>query len=150
MDGNSGWIPSPRFTTTAHEICFVDYQGFPVSLLETYGGKTVKSLFLCSIELAIGKKAIIQPGRKAVVGSIILNLDPLNQTSVALKSLHPLTYIPFYDVLENDEWFDQVKDKLVILGYDGSKMPTIETELGAISAHRLYINVLRELFQDGT
>ena len=150
ISGNSGWIPIPRFTTSAYDIGFVDYQGFPVSLLETYRGKTVKSLFLCSIELAIGKKAIIEPGRKTVIGSIVLKLDTLNQTSVSLESIHKINYIPFHDILEKDDWFTRVKNKVVILGYDGPKIPTIETKFGAFSAHRLYIKVLQELLRNGS
>ncbi len=77
-------------------------------------------------------------------------MNESNQVVVNLQSLPTMQYIPFHDVLENHNWTDQVKDKVVILGYDGSKIHKIETKLGSVPAHKMYIYVLKALLQDGT
>ena len=148
IKGESGWIPDLKFSTAAYDIGFVDFNGFPVPLLETYKGRTVKSLFLPAIELAYGDKAFIESGRQARIGPVTLNLNATNQVAVDLQSLPEMHYIPFHDVLENQNWSNQVKGKVVIFGYDGPKIHRIETKLGPVAAHKMFIYVLRALLQD--
>ena len=147
--GNDGWIPLTLFSEGAYDVAFADFDGFPAPLLETYRGKTVKSLLLSAIELALGAKAIIKPGHQVNIGQLKLKMNALNQVDVDLNSLPTLQYIPFHEVLDDASRTVQVKDKVVILAYDGPKIHSIKTKSGSVSAHKLYIHVLRALLRDG-
>lgn len=149
ITGNAGSIPLPLFSREAYDIDFTDFNGFPLALLETYQGKTVKSLLLSAIELALGAKAIIKPGHQVNIGQLKLKMNALNQVDVDLKSLPALRYIPFHEVLDDASRTVQVKDKVVILAYDGPKIHSIKTKSGSVSAHKMYSHVLSALLRDG-
>jgi len=155
ISGHSGWIPVPRFSNNAHDICFADYPDFDLPaaylpLLKTYRGKTVKSLLLCTIELAIGSKAVIVTGEHVQIGDISYELDNQNRLPVTLDAKPALAYIPLHDILENNAWAGRVAGKVVILGYDGPQIHRIQTGLGGIAAHRYYVYLLHELLDDDT
>jgi hypothetical protein len=150
FEGNSGWIPEAQFAASAYDIGFVDFDGFPISLIETYKGHAVKSLFLSTIEFVTGRTAEISPERHIQVGNLTFEMGTSNQTHVNFNSLIEIKYIPFHEVLDGVGWKNKVKDKIVILGYDGSRIPKIETNQGAIPIHRLFVHVLQTLFQNGT
>ncbi|MBT8447469.1 MAG: hypothetical protein KJO38_09985, partial [Gammaproteobacteria bacterium] len=149
ISGSSGWIPAPRFAAAAAGIGFADYDGLPVALLETYRERTVKSLLLASLELAMGGPADIDPGHHVTAGSWSFALDPLNRAAATPAAWPPLDYLPFHALLEDGGRADRLVGKVVILGYDGARIPMLETPLGAISAHRLFIRVLEALFEQG-
>lgn len=146
INAKSGWIPHPKFSSLAYDIGFVDYEGLAVSFFETYQGQTVKSLLLAAIELALGEKAVIEPTKQLRVGAIKFNLDNLNRVKVRLRSEPDFNYIPFHHVMQQSDWSNRVKNKVVILGYVGPKIPRIQTELGSISAHELFVRILKILF----
>jgi hypothetical protein len=150
LSGSSGWIPKKQFSDVAHDIGFVDFHGFPISLLERYKGQTVKSLFICSLELATGKPAVIKPTSHLEVGNIKINLGALNETEIKPTKLAEINHIPFHDILETDEWRPKVRDKVVILGYDGEKIHKIKTDHGPIPAHRLFVHVLQAMVENDT
>jgi hypothetical protein len=148
IKGDSGWIPVARFADNAHDICFADYQGMPLPVVETYRDRTVKSLLLCTLELATGNQAVIKPGKSVKIGDISHELDSLNRVSVSLDKQPALHYIPLHEVLENDDWASRVTGKLVILGYDGAQIHGIQTESGSIAAHRYFVYLLHDMLEN--
>jgi hypothetical protein len=103
---------------------------------------------LSAIELAYGSKAIIEPGQQVKIRNLIFNIDALNQVSIGLSALPALQYIPFHDFLNNQTWANKVKNKIVIPGYNGPKIHKVETEAGLVSAHELFVQVLKVLLQN--
>lgn len=148
IKGNSGWIPVARFADNAHDICFADYQGMPLPIIETYRDRTVKSLLLCTLELATGKQAMIKSGEHVKIGDTRYEIDSLNRVPVKPDMKPELRYIPLHQVLENDDWANRVDGKIVILGYDGPQIHTIQSDIGNIAAHRYFVYLLREMLEN--
>ena len=149
INGSSGWIPAPRFSSVAYDIGFADYRGFPMPLFETYQGMTVKSLLLPPIELAMNEKVMIEATQQARVGEVTFNLDTLNRVNVKLRLEPDLKYLRFHDVMEKNDWVEQVKNKVVILGYLGPNITTVKTSKGTVSTHKLYVSILKSLLNSG-
>jgi hypothetical protein len=146
VSGRSGWIPIPRFIANAHDVGFVDFSSTQVPLLESYQDHTVKSLVLCCLELATGKPAVIEPGQKVKFGNRALQLDAHNCIQAKLPMKDELAYIPFDKFLAGDIPARLIQDKIVIIGYDGSQMPSFSTTIGQFRAHRLFIYDLQSIY----
>jgi CHASE2 domain-containing sensor protein len=131
--GSKGWLPLALFTDQAAAIGFIDGLN-PAPLLESYQGHTVPSLFLVALELALGN-ASFEPGRVTLGTKTI----PLSGGKI------PLPY-PQHDDLKPISLSDllagkvdrQLKDTVVIIGYDGKYMDTFPTPIGRIKKHRLF------------
>ncbi|HEV8543114.1 MAG TPA: CHASE2 domain-containing protein [Verrucomicrobiae bacterium] len=102
VSGQTGWIPLLRFSEKAAGVGFVDFSTTVVPLLETYQSRTVKSLTVCCIELATGKKAIIQPSESLKFGTRELRMDSHNGVSVKLPAKDDLEYIPFHRLVAGE------------------------------------------------
>lgn len=146
VSGLSGWIPLPSFLTHAHDVGFVDFSSTQVPLLERYQDHTVKSLVLCCIELATGKRAVIEPGQKVTFGKDALQLDAHNCVQAKLPTKDDLAYIPFDKFLAGDIPAGLIQGKVVIIGYDGSQMHSFPTGIDQIRAHRLFIYDLQSIY----
>ena len=108
------------------------------------------TLILCSIELALGKKAQIKVHESIDIGGLRIKLGELNQIQ-GLRLLKPSTsYIPFHDVLEKNNWHHAVRNKVVILAYDGPNIHRVKTPLGPMGAHRLFVTILYSLLSNGS
>jgi hypothetical protein len=147
VSGLSGWIPLPLLAGQAKAIGFVDFSSATVPMLETYQGQTVKSLILCSIELATGKPASITPGKSLSFGEQSLRLDSKNQITAKLPKTDALKYIPFHTLLDKSTPASALAGKVVIIGYDGSKIHSLETSLGKVKAHRLFVYSLKGVYE---
>lgn len=144
--GKSGWIPLPAFSDKAHGVCFVDFDSLPAPLLETYQGRSVKSLLLCAVELATGAKAnLSQPGR-VTVGKHQFVTDMQYRVAIPV-SAKPLPTIEFNDVLDGKTPAQRSQGKVVILAYDGPNMPVLDSPLGKLGAHRYFVLLLRGLYE---
>ena len=85
ITGQSGWIPLPTFIANANDVGFVDFSSATeVPLLETYQSRTVKSLALCCIELAIGNPVVIAPDGRMKFGVNELRVDSRNCVTARL------------------------------------------------------------------
>ena len=62
LSGKSGWLPLPDLSAAAYDLGFVDYRVIDrMPLVEQYGDKLVKSLYLSCLESALGARAEIVP-----------------------------------------------------------------------------------------
>jgi len=148
VSGQSGWLPLPLLADQAASIGFVDIASpANVPLLETYQGQTVKSLVVCAIELATGKPAVITPGKSLSFGEQRLILDGKNQTTAKLPETDVLKYIPFHKLLDKSAPASALAGKVVILGYDGPKIHSLETSIGKVKAHRLFVYSLKGIYE---
>lgn len=147
ISGTNGWVPLKRFTDHAKAVGFVDFTESPIPMLETYQGKTVKSLILCSLELAVGKEAVIRPGKKISIGNKSLALDGKNQSSYQLPKADDLKYIPFHAVLDGSAPMKALEGKVVIIGYNGSHIHTFDSPAGKLGAHQVFVYALRSTYQ---
>jgi len=146
FSGRSGWIPLPIFSANARDIGFVDLSTpGQTDIVEKYQGKTVRSLALCCLELAFDSNSRIVAGKSLKLGGKSIPLDSENRVPVHFPATNRLEYLKFHDLLAKKIDPHKVKGRVVILGYDGKKIPKIESPLGAIGAHRYFIYALMDL-----
>lgn len=147
VSGRSGWIPLPLLSKQAKAIGFVDSASTTVPILETYQGQTVKSLVLCSIELALGKSAVIEPGQKITIGPKTWKLDTKNLSTGNLPKADDLKYVTFHQLLDKSAPAKLFAGKVVILGYDGPKIHTLDSAIGKVKAHRMFVYALKGIYE---
>jgi CHASE2 domain-containing sensor protein len=148
--GSSGWIPLPMFSEHASDIGFVDFAGFPAPLLETYQGRPVKSLLLCAVELALEEQGRIEPGVGISFTDQTYRLTPRNEMTFTLVEEASIDYIPFHSVVRGIVDPERLQGKVVILGYDGPSIQSLDTPVGTITVHRLFIQLLKGFYESGT
>jgi hypothetical protein len=150
LSGRSGWIPLPTLASNAHDIGFVDLDGdvaTAVPMLERYQEQVVKTLVLCCLEAATGGKAVIDPGKKLTLANgNTLPLDFQNRVPAKLPSKDELSYIPFHIFIAGKTPAKRVAGKVLIIGYDGEKIPVVQTPVGPVRAHRLFVRQLRTVW----
>jgi hypothetical protein len=135
-----GFIPLRRFSKCAQAVGFVDSTATEIPLLEVYQGHMVKSLWSVALEMASNRKVKIDDSGSVWLGEKHMSImHPVN-----FPSTNTLPYIPFHDVLDDTSktWQSKVQQSIVILGYDGKNIHSIETPIGPLSAHRFFINAL--------
>jgi len=146
--GKRGWIPIPTLQRDAHGVGFVDArQGQPLSYpaFESYQGKTVPSLVLLSVEMALNEKATAELGENLKFPQRTLALSPQSEFTIKAKST--MKIYSFKDLLDKSIPAAELKEKIVILGYSGSKAQTFQTSLGPIGAHELFLAAAEDLYQ---
>ncbi|MCP3850956.1 MAG: CHASE2 domain-containing protein [Gammaproteobacteria bacterium] len=149
ITGRSGWIPTPQFLENAKDVCFIDFEGFPLPALEKYKENGVKSLFLCALELGVNQSAKFAFGRKVEIAHLSYDLDSLNRFSTVVPPSKEFEYIRFSDIFENENYAGKVRGKVVIIGYTGPKIHNIKTEFGGIPAHEYFVRLLHSLYESG-
>ena len=147
VSGRSGWIPLPALSQTAHGVCFVDFDASPAPVVETYQGKTVKSLLTCAAELALGQKAVISPAQAISIAKHTAPLDALNRVTIALRSEKSLVSFDFMGLLDGSIPPSALRDRVVIIAYDGPGIPQINSPVGTMGAHRLFGLMLKEFYE---
>ncbi len=141
--GSAGWIPLSKFSEPAADVCFVDFAASPVPLIETYQNKPVKSLVLCATELAFGTKAVIKSSQVILIGKSEIRVDPKNRVSVQVAPNRSIFTLPFNDLVDGKLSPETLKNKVVIIGYDGTHTPRI----GGVGIHRLFVHYLRAIYE---
>ena len=141
--GNSGWIPLRQFAEPAVDIGFVDFVSSPIPLVETYQGRPVKSLVLGAVELALGAKAVFGPAHSTFIGKHEIRTDAVNAVSVQFAPDRAISTLPFNDLFDGKLRPVELKDKVIILGYDGADTPRV----GGVGIHRLFVQMLRALYE---
>jgi len=141
--GDKALLPLQRFRRCARAVGFVDSTASEVPLVEVYQGKMVKSLQLVALEMASNQKAGIAPSGFVRLGTTRLAL----MHPIDFPTTNSLSYIPFHEVMSDTSktWQAKVKQSVVILGYDGKNIHSIETPLGPLGAHRFFICGLMSL-----
>ena len=145
VSGSGGWIPLPAFAKNARDIGFVDFDTTAVPMIEQYQSRNVKSLVLCAIELATKKKANISAGKQIEVGSHVIKLNEKNQAIARLRGAQLNRSVSFNAVLDGSVR-NELRNKIVILAYDGPHIDQYETALGPMGAHRYFVNILRSIY----
>jgi hypothetical protein len=70
-----------------------------------------------------------------------------SEISVTLPAKDELDYTPFHDVLDGKAQLTFFENKVVILGYDETKIHSIKTSSGKIKAHRFFCYGLASLYR---
>jgi hypothetical protein len=148
FSGDKGLIPLARFSRCARAVGFVDV-GYvnsvaaDIPLLEVYQGKVVKSLHLVALEMAYDHTAQIQPSGTIRLGE--KELDIMHH--IDFPPTNSLAYIPLHVVVNDTAkgWQIKVQQSVVIIGYVGKKIHSIQTPMGPLSAHRFFIAGLMSL-----
>lgn len=148
MAGKSGWIPLPDLCAAAHDVGFIDYHALDrMPLVEQYGDAYVKSLYLCSLEMAFGKTAEVTPGKSVRIGAKTVEIDQRSEVGVDYPTNDDIAYIPFVDFIGPDAR-PEVKDRVVILAYDSERFEPVETPRGVkIRPHRVFCYALMSLYR---
>ncbi|HYV28799.1 MAG TPA: CHASE2 domain-containing protein [Candidatus Eisenbacteria bacterium] len=135
--GDKALVPLQRFRRCARAVGFVDSTASEIPLVEVYQGKMVKSLQLVALEMASNQKAVIEPSGFVRLGKTRLAL----MHHIDFPTTNSLSYIPFHEVMSDTSktWQTKVQQSVVILGYDGKNIHSIETPLGPLGAHRFFI-----------
>lgn len=148
--GRSGWLPLPAFAAQAHALCFADFNGSPVALVERYQEHTVKSLLLCPVELALGAQAHFDPGRRVQIGARAWPVDTSNRVDLdSTRSPGTLSVVEWTDWADGKVPDAALQGRVVILGYDGPNVPQLQTPWGWVGAHRAYALWLRAFWEGG-
>jgi hypothetical protein len=147
IHAREGWMPLPELSETAHDIGFSEYSRLErMPIVEKFRDQYVKSLYTCCLELVTGKSARIEPGKRITFGHKSLPLDERDEAPVKLPDRDTLEYIPLVDFLHS-EFAARVKDRVVILGYDGELEKPVETPIGKVRGHRLFCYFLFSLYE---
>jgi hypothetical protein len=147
IGGQSGWIPLPQFAAVAADVGFVDATDFDhVPIIESYRGRFVKSLWLCCIEATTGQTAQVKPGEQLKIGNRILKLSRDSQLAISFPAADHLDSISFCDLLSGTVDAKKIKNRIVIIGYDGDIRGQVKTPLGEMNRHRAFCYMLFSLY----
>jgi hypothetical protein len=147
VSGKSGWIPLPRFSAKARAVGFVNYAPGKELMIETYQGRTVKSLTTCCIELALGRASIFEPGKRVLFGRNELQVDAKNQVAVQFSNTNDLPYISFHAVLDGSAPTNSFAGKVVVIGYTGAEIHSLDTPSGKMDAHKVFLLTLKSVYE---
>jgi len=151
ISGNSGWIPLSIFAAGARAVGFVDFtEPDSVPLLERYKGRIVKSLYLCALEFAAGLPAAFDQSNRVTLGSRSIAMNDGGQHPIRFPAADQIAYVPFHELLaaKAASLRPTFQGTVVILGYDGNKIQTIDTKIGPIRAHRFFVHQLEALYKE--
>jgi hypothetical protein len=139
-------IPLPQLSAVAYDVGFVDYferDRFPI--LELYEDHYVKSLALAILELAFQQRAQVTPGESLRIGNKALALDAYSQAEIRFPKKDDSKSISLVDFL-GPARLPQVKDRIVIVGFDAERLKPIPTPMGLVRPHRAFYYALVSLY----
>lgn len=146
IGGLSGWLPLPMLANAAHAVGFVDVVSVDkVPAYERYLDRNVKSLTIAALQVALDDvPLVIRPGKEVVFGNKRLVLDQTSQivlTPFALddkRDVNKISALSLVDIVDGNFKRDAVDKKVVVIAYDGGKMPQLKTPLGQMKAHHVF------------
>lgn len=144
--GNVAWVPLDDLMDAAMAVGFVDFDRPDIPLVEDYRGLSYKSLIVCSIELALDTSARAASG-KVYFGGRSLRVDDSNVFHANLSNT-AVSVISFADLIEGRIEPRQIDGRVVIMGWDAARTPTIKTEVGAVRIHRYFVNCLAACYRE--
>lgn len=138
IGGNSGWIPLPDFTERAAAIGFSDSAGAidAIPMIESYQRTYVRSFWLMCLELAFNDGALVTPGRDVSLNDKSMPLDERSLATIEFPKEDRVATISFIDFINGKVPDDAIRDKVIVIGADTAKMPTVETPIGKLGIHR--------------
>lgn len=139
VSGDRGWIPLPLFQAAASHVGFVDFTNFEVPTVEIYQGVHYKSLIINCLELAYGVNAVYK-SEAVMIGERYLPVDLANVFHASLVSVS-VEAISLVDLIKGDTNY-LIRDKVVILGWDSPKTPSITVEGRTVAIHRFFVECL--------
>jgi CHASE2 domain-containing sensor protein len=152
VSGVSGWLPLPILSNRAHNVGFVDITSPDrVPAFERLGDRSYPSLTVAAISLALGDPALnIAPGKQLRLGSKTIPLDAQSQITLsanAFRGADDTAYFSLADVVEGKVSLQALRGKLVVIGYHGSRMPTVRVNAGAIKLHLAFWLTLNDVWK---
>ena len=146
LSGKSGWLPLPALSAAAYDVGFIDNRVIDrMPIIERYGDRFVKSLFLCGVELAYGEHAEIVPGKTVRLHGKTVALDDRSEIGIEYPKTNGLPFISFCDFVGPIP-HPEVKNKVVILAYDSERFAAIDTPLGKVRPHRAFVFALMSIY----
>ena len=145
ITGKKGWLPVSELARNAYEVGFVDIRDInDIPIIEKYDNKYVKSLYFCILQF-------IFPDLRFENNSLVLNnkkiiLNKYSEMHVDYPKEDNLKYISLCDVLNNEVDMKIFENKIVIIGWDGSKMDTFNISTGTVNKHRVFIYGLYDMY----
>jgi hypothetical protein len=147
LGADSGWLPLPQMADAAHDIGFIDHVTLDrMALVERYRDHYVKSLYTCAIEMALGERARITPGKSIEFGAAKLKLDEHSEAAIRYPAKDGLQYLSFIDLLDGPVRSD-LAGRVVIIGWDASRFEVVQTPAGPIRPHRAFCYALLWLYE---
>jgi len=145
--GDKGWIPLPSLMDAAADLGFVDFASTQIPLVEQYKGDAYKSLIICCLEMAAGGPAYIEPGNRVRIGNGFLPVNESNVYTASLKDLDPIKPISFARLIAGEVKSDELAGRVVIIGWDSSRTPTLPTPDGPVPIHRFFVQCLADCYR---
>jgi len=139
--GDRGWIPLPMFLERAAACGFVDFNSRSVPMVERYRDKNYKSFVVCCLEVAFDKSAVYSPHQVAF-GSQVLRVDGHNVFHAELRSPSWKAF-SFAKLLSDEIREEDLKGRVVIIGWDGAKAERIE----GVGIHVYFVQVLAAAYE---
>jgi len=138
--GKSGWLPLPEVAAAAHDMGFLAVSDTVdrVPLLVKYQGRYVKSLYIAALELAVGEPATAVAGQAVKIAGKSIPLDPDCTAKVTLPKEDKMIAYSFVDLINGKIPAEALKERVLVLGYDGKQMPPINTTMGKVTGHRVF------------
>jgi hypothetical protein len=147
LSGKSGWLPLPALSADAYDVGFIDYRVIDrMPLVECYRDKMVKSLYLSCLELAFGEQAKVMPARSVKLHGKTLDLDEHSELAVEYPAKDELTFISFADFITQPPR-PELKDRIVIIGYDADRFEPVGTPVGKRRPHRVFVYGLMSMWR---
>ena len=106
-------------------------------MIESYRGAYVRSFWLMCMELAFDDGALVTPGRDVSFNDKSLELDERSVASIEFPKEDRVATISFLDFVDGRVPDDVIRDRVIVIGADTTKMPTIETPIGKLGIHRV-------------
>jgi hypothetical protein len=147
FSGDRGWIPLEVFSRNCYDIGFVDVRtnNFElVPIIENFQGNVVKSLHLAVLEFIYGPSTI-ESGKSLTLNNKTLPLNEFNEIKYDLPKKDELDYLSLIDVLNKKADQNKIKNRIIILGYDGNNIERFNTKIGKLKAQRLFYYTLIDL-----
>jgi hypothetical protein len=149
ISGDYGFIPLPIFSKNCFDIGFVDvttknYDQIP--LIEKFKGKIYKTLWFSILNYIFNNNSEIKNSEYIKINGKTVLLNKYNEIKVDLPEKDNIDYISFVDLIENNFDKKQIENKIIILGYDGDNISSIDTKIGKIKMHRYFYYTLIGLY----
>lgn len=144
--GDRGWIPLRSLMSSAAAVGFVDFDSPTIPLIEEYQGVAYRSLVLCCLELALNAPARVAPNR-IYLGERFLPVSAANSFQADLSQLESLKIISFARLLAGDVPKAELEQRVILIGLDSRKIPTLATEHGRMKIHRFFVQCLAATYR---
>jgi hypothetical protein len=146
--GINGWIPLILFCQNSYDIGFVDIRQTEfIPMFVKYQNAIYKSLWFSILQYAL--PSLKTNGKYLSYGNKKLLINKYGEIPVQYPPKDTINFISFYDILHGDIDKSQIAGKIVLIGYDGNLIDSLNTPIGKIKAHRIFyyslVNIYNQL-----